>query len=81
MSASAADGSGAAVNSTAPHRRTLRAGGDRVRLAAFGGGLVVLFAAAFGLGALVGDPSAGPSGDTHTTAPASPGHDHEGHRP
>ncbi|WP_019932883.1 hypothetical protein [Nocardia sp. BMG111209] len=53
---------------------------DRVRLAVFGGGLIMVFAAAFGLGGFVGDP-ASPTADTHSTAPASPGHDHEGHRP
>ncbi|MQY29858.1 hypothetical protein [Nocardia aurantia] len=63
---------------------------DRLRLTVFGGGLMVIFAAAFGLGALVGDPgSPSPALDTHSvapatpgsTAPVSPGHDHEGHRP
>ncbi|WP_280273669.1 hypothetical protein [Nocardia wallacei] len=42
---------------------------DRLRFAAFGGGLVVLFGAALGIGALVGDP-AGPApghGDSHST--------------
>ncbi|MBF6178395.1 hypothetical protein [Nocardia otitidiscaviarum] len=37
---------------------------DRLRFAAFGGGLVVLFGAALGIGALVGDPSPAPGHDT-----------------
>ncbi|WP_306360986.1 hypothetical protein [Nocardia sp. CC227C] len=37
---------------------------DRLRFAAFGGGLVVLFGAALGIGALVGDPSPASSHDT-----------------
>ncbi|MBF6131547.1 hypothetical protein IU501_00810 [Nocardia otitidiscaviarum] len=36
---------------------------DRLRFAAFGGGLVVLFGAALGIGALVGDPSPAPGHD------------------
>ncbi|GAB2504665.1 hypothetical protein [Nocardia heshunensis] len=40
---------------------------DRLRFAAFGGGLVVLFGAALGVGALVGDRSgAAPAGDDHS---------------
>ncbi|WP_227979854.1 hypothetical protein [Nocardia spumae] len=35
---------------------------DRLRFAAFGGGLVVLFGAAFGIGSLVGDPAEPASG-------------------
>ncbi|MFB8006462.1 hypothetical protein [Nocardia sp. NPDC056000] len=47
---------------------------DRLRFAAFGGGLVVLFGAALGIGALVGDPAESASGTTsaHSTA-AAPG--------
>ncbi|MFF0489948.1 hypothetical protein ACFYTQ_13105 [Nocardia sp. NPDC004068] len=42
---------------------------DRLRFAAFGGGLVVLFAAALGLGALVGDRTGAAPGhdDSHST--------------
>ncbi|MFB7722360.1 hypothetical protein [Nocardia sp. NPDC056100] len=47
---------------------------DRLKFAAFGGGLVVLFGAALGIGALVGDPAESASGTTsaHSTA-AAPG--------
>ncbi|MRH86824.1 hypothetical protein GFY24_04955 [Nocardia sp. SYP-A9097] len=50
---------------------------DRLKFAAFGGGLVVLFGAALGIGALVGDPAESASGTTsahseHQTA-AAPG--------
>ncbi|WP_067697910.1 hypothetical protein [Nocardia jejuensis] len=37
---------------------------DRLKFAAFGGGLVVLFGAALGIGALVGDPAEPASGST-----------------
>lgn len=37
---------------------------ERLKFAAFGGGLVVLFGAALGIGALVGDPSPAPGPDT-----------------
>lgn len=37
---------------------------DRLKFAAFGGGLVVLFGAALGIGALVGDPTESASGTT-----------------
>ncbi len=37
---------------------------DRLKFAAFGGGLVALFGAAFGIGSLVGDP-AGPAAGHH----------------
>ncbi|MFI6868370.1 hypothetical protein [Nocardia sp. NPDC050406] len=40
---------------------------DRLKFAAFGGGLVVLFGAALGIGALVGDPSPAPGPDTSQT--------------
>ncbi|NNH70089.1 hypothetical protein HLB23_09495 [Nocardia uniformis] len=40
---------------------------DRLKFAAFGGGLVVLFGAALGIGALVGDPSPAPEHDTIRT--------------
>ncbi|MBF6330669.1 hypothetical protein [Nocardia transvalensis] len=48
---------------------------DRPKFAAFGGGLVVLFAAALGLGALVGDPAepASGHGDTHSLSTAQTG--------
>ncbi|MFE3191785.1 hypothetical protein ACFXHA_22440 [Nocardia sp. NPDC059240] len=49
---------------------------DRLRFAAFGGGLVVLFGAALGIGALVGDrsgaaPSGGSDHSAHRTAEAT----------
>ncbi|RJO76352.1 hypothetical protein D5S18_08400 [Nocardia panacis] len=42
---------------------------ERLKLAAFGGGLVVLFGAALGIGALVGEPESAPEHDmaTHET--------------
>ncbi|MEV5651340.1 hypothetical protein AB0L57_24080 [Nocardia sp. NPDC052254] len=40
---------------------------DRLKFAAFGGGLVVLFGAAFGIGSLVGDPTE-PAAGHHTSA-------------
>ncbi|MET9485925.1 hypothetical protein [Nocardia sp. NPDC006630] len=51
---------------------------DRLRFAAFGGGLVVLFGAALGIGALVGDPAGPAAGATsahgaHTESDAAPG--------
>ncbi|GAB2689749.1 hypothetical protein [Nocardia thraciensis] len=50
---------------------------DRLRFAAFGGGLVVLFGAALGIGALVGDPAgrAPGQGDTHSAPTAETGLD------
>lgn len=45
---------------------------DRLKFAAFGGGLVVLFGAALGIGALVGDPTGpAPGHDTSTTSETS----------
>lgn len=41
---------------------------DRLKFAAFGGGLVVLFGAALGIGALVGDPAESASGPTSAAA-------------
>jgi len=48
---------------------------DRLKFAAFGGGLVVLFGAALGIGALVGDPAEPASGATsqHNGTPAATG--------
>ncbi|MCP9622970.1 hypothetical protein FOH10_01700 [Nocardia otitidiscaviarum] len=46
---------------------------DRLRFAAFGGGLVVLFGAALGIGALVGDPSPAPGHDTAQSQAADAG--------
>ncbi|MEU6564150.1 hypothetical protein [Nocardia nova] len=44
---------------------------DRLKFAAFGGGLVVLFGAAFGIGSLAGDPAGPATGHSSTTGEAT----------